>query len=129
MLEGDDKLAVLGDADVFVLPSYGENFGFSVVEAMVCGVPVIISDKVAIWREVETGGAGKVAPCNGNSFAEAMLSLLNSPDVAERMSENGKTLVRKRFQWSSVALDLENAYRSILSGALSGVSVAKKYIE
>jgi glycosyltransferase involved in cell wall biosynthesis len=75
---------------------------------------------------VEAERAGKVAPCNGNSFAEAMLSLLNSPDVAERMGENGKTLVRKRFQWSSVALDLENAYRSILSGALSSVRVAKK---
>jgi glycosyltransferase involved in cell wall biosynthesis len=125
MLEGDDKLAVLGDADVFVLPSYDENFGFSVVEAMVCGVPVIISDKVAIWPEVETGGAGKVVPCDVNRFAEGMLSLLNSPDVAQRMGENGKTLVRKRFQWSSVALDLETAYRSIVSGSIPNSCVLR----
>ena len=125
MLEGDDKLAVLGDADVFILPSYWENFGFSVVEAMACGVPVIISDRVAIWREVEAEGAGKVAPCNSNSFAEAMLSILNSPDVAELMGESGKTLVRKRFQWSSVALDLENAYRSILSASISNSGVRR----
>jgi glycosyltransferase involved in cell wall biosynthesis len=125
ILEGNDKLAALGDADVFVLPSYSENFGFSVVEAMACGVPVIISDRVGIWREVEAEGAGKVAPCNGNSFAEAMLSLLNSPDVAERMGENGKTLVRKRFQWSSVALDLETAYRSILSGSISNSGIRR----
>jgi len=125
MLEGDDKLAALGAADVFVLPSYSENFGFSVVEAMACGVPVIISDKVAIWREVEAGGAGEVAPCDVNRFAEAVLGLLNSPDQAGQMGENGKTLVRKRFQWSSVALDLENAYRSILSGVLSEFSSAE----
>jgi glycosyltransferase involved in cell wall biosynthesis len=110
---------------VFILPSYGENFGFSVVEAMACGVPVIISDRVGIWREVEAEEAGKVAPCNGNRFAEAMLSLLNSPDVAELMGENGKKLVRKRFQWSSVALDLENAYRSILSGSISNSGVRR----
>lgn len=115
MLLGDDKLAAFQDADVFVLPSYSENFGISVVEAMACGVPVVVSDKVNIWEEVEAVGAGKVAPCEVQRFAEAMLDLLDNPEAAQQMGENGKALVREHFQRSSVALKAEEAYRSILS--------------
>ena len=48
MLNGVDKLAVLNDADLFILSSYSENYGISVVEAMICELPVIISDQVNI---------------------------------------------------------------------------------
>ncbi len=64
MLLGPDKFAVLRDASMFVLPSYSENFGLAVIEAMAAGLPVIISDKVNIWREVHAGGAGRVIPCD-----------------------------------------------------------------
>ncbi len=119
MLTGEDKLSILKDADVFALPSYSENFGISVVEAMACGVPVVISDKVNIWREVVAGGAGRVAPCNADRFADIILDLLDNPEMAKQMGDKGKTLVKKRFQWSDVALVLENAYRSIISGQIS----------
>jgi glycosyltransferase involved in cell wall biosynthesis len=49
-------------SDAFVLPSHQENFGIAVVEALACGLPVLISDKVNIWREVTADGAGFVAP-------------------------------------------------------------------
>ncbi len=119
MLTGEDKLSVLHDADVFVLPSYTENFGISVVEAMACGLPVIISDKVNIWREVAESGAGKVAPCDPDRFAEIILDLLDNPEMAKQMGRKGKALVKKRFQWSKIALALEDAYRSIISGQIS----------
>ena len=48
-------------AEVYVLPSHQENFGISVVEALACGLPVLISNKVNIWREVEAAKAGLVA--------------------------------------------------------------------
>ena len=115
MLTGKDKLAVLRDADIFVLPSYSENFGISVVEAMACGVPVVISDKVNIWREVAESGAGSVATCDANRFTEIMLELIDNPQTANQMGEKGKALVKERYQWSSVALALEDAYRSIIS--------------
>lgn len=120
MLQGDDKLAVLRDAEMFVLPSYSENFGISVVEAMACGVPVIISDKVNIWREVEANGAGRVAPCDVERFAEEMLGLLDEPEEATRIGENGRALVKKRFQWPSVAVALQEVYYSLCSGKSSG---------
>lgn len=62
MLAGDLKWGALRAAEVFILPSHQENFGLAVVEALACGVPVLISDKVNLWREIEADGAGFVAP-------------------------------------------------------------------
>jgi len=115
MLLGEKKLAVLRDADIFVLPSYTENFGISVIEAMACGLPVVISDKVNIWREIQDSGSGKVVPCDSNRFAEAISELLKDTNTAKQMGEKGKLLVKERFQWSNVALSLEDVYRSIIS--------------
>ncbi|MHB1407221.1 MAG: glycosyltransferase [Desulfitobacteriaceae bacterium] len=115
MLQGEHKLAVLHDADMFVLPSYSENFGISVIEAMACGLPVIISDKVNIWREVEAGGAGKVVPCRVEDLQEAILELVEKPELAKQMSSQGKNLVRTRFQWSSIAVALQEAYQYLIS--------------
>lgn len=64
MLEGSMKWAALRAADVFVLPSHQENFGLSVAEALACGVPVLMSNKVNIWREVQEDGAALVEPDN-----------------------------------------------------------------
>ena len=54
------KWGAIRGADALVLPSHCENFGISVAEALGCGVPVLISNKVNIWREVESSGAGLV---------------------------------------------------------------------
>jgi glycosyltransferase involved in cell wall biosynthesis len=62
MLRGDAKWGAFYASEVFVLPSHQENFGIAVVEALACHVPVLISDKVNIWREIEADGAGLVAP-------------------------------------------------------------------
>jgi glycosyltransferase involved in cell wall biosynthesis len=62
MLQGDTKWGALYASEVFVLPSHQENFGIAVAEAMGCGLPVLISDKINIWREIEADGAGIVAP-------------------------------------------------------------------
>lgn len=61
MLKGNLKWGALRSAEAFLLPSHGENFGIAVVEAMACGTPVLISNKVNIWREIEAAGAGLVA--------------------------------------------------------------------
>ena len=58
MLHGDDKWGAFYAAEVFCLPSHQENFGIVVAEALACGKPVLISNKVNIWREIESDGAG-----------------------------------------------------------------------
>jgi glycosyltransferase involved in cell wall biosynthesis len=60
MLTGNLKWGAFGAADAFILPSHQENFGIAVVEALACGTPVLISDKVNTWREIVNDGAGFV---------------------------------------------------------------------
>jgi glycosyltransferase involved in cell wall biosynthesis len=60
MLQGDLKWGAFYAAEVFALPSHQENFGIVVAEALACGKPVLISNKVNIWREIEADQAGFV---------------------------------------------------------------------
>ncbi|QUN30588.1 glycosyltransferase [Cupriavidus sp. KK10] len=60
MLQGDEKWGAFHSAEVFCLPSHQENFGIAVAEALACGKPVLISNKVNIWREIENDGVGFV---------------------------------------------------------------------
>jgi glycosyltransferase involved in cell wall biosynthesis len=60
MIQGDAKWGALYGCEAFILPSHQENFGIAVVEAMACNKPVLISNKVNIWREIENANAGIV---------------------------------------------------------------------
>ena len=60
MLKGDVKWGAFRSAEALILPSHQENFGFVVAEAMACATPVLISNKVNIWREVEASRGGLV---------------------------------------------------------------------
>ena len=60
MLQGDQKWGAFAASEVFCLPSHQENFGIVVAEALACGKPVLISNKVNIWREIQADGAGFV---------------------------------------------------------------------
>jgi glycosyltransferase involved in cell wall biosynthesis len=114
MLQGGDKLAVLKDADIFALPSYSENFGIAVVEAMACGLPVVISNKVNIWREIEEAKAGLVTTCNADEVAGALSILLDDENLRFRIIEAGKSLVSRKFNWDVVVNEVMKAYRDII---------------
>lgn len=114
MLEGRDKLAAFADAAVFVLPSYSENFGIAVAEAMACGVPVAISEAVNIWHDVKTARAGLVSPCNADAIARDLTSILSSPGRAVAMGERGRALAREKYSWDGIAPALEAAYEQVL---------------
>jgi glycosyltransferase involved in cell wall biosynthesis len=113
-LNGDEKLAALADADLFVLPSYSENFGLSVVEAMASRLPVVISDEVAIHHEVAAGQAGLVTSCQGLSLTAALAALVADADLRERMGQAGRRLVESRFSAEAMTAAVLAMYHEIL---------------
>jgi glycosyltransferase involved in cell wall biosynthesis len=85
MLQGDLKWGAFRAAEAFILPSHQENFGIVVAEAMACEKPVLISNKVNIWREVEAARAGLVATDDIDGIQELLGTFLRLPDDAKRV--------------------------------------------
>jgi glycosyltransferase involved in cell wall biosynthesis len=115
MMLGQEKAALLKRSDCFVLPSYSENFGIAVVEAMATGLPVIISNKVNIWREIEAACAGLVVNPRAPEVADAMLAVLQNPRLAKEMGERGRRLARDKFSWRSAGSQLIRLYEQVVS--------------
>jgi glycosyltransferase involved in cell wall biosynthesis len=110
MLSGDLKGGALCAAEVLILPSHQENFGIVVAEAMACGTPVLISNKVNIWREIVADGAGLVA----NDDLDGTIKLLQewlamSPDEQQNMQRKAKECFIKRFEIYQAAQSLVDA--------------------
>lgn len=112
-LTGEEKEAAFADADIFVLPSYSENFGIAAAEAMACGLPVVLSDQVGIHQEVAEAQAGAVVPCRTEELAQALLRLVRDAQLRSQMGENGKSLVNSQFSLETVTGRLIETYVQI----------------
>ena len=107
MLQGDAKWGAFHAAEVFCLPSHQENFGIVVAEALGCGKPVLISDKVNIWREIEADGAGIVRSDTVEGTVDALRTWLAlSPEAQDRVRDAGQQCFENRYRIERVAADL-----------------------
>lgn len=113
MLEGEDKAAAYSESDVFVLPSYSENFGMALAEAMLFGLPVITTKYVGIAPDILKSKAGIIIDKDVEELAGAILNLLENAALRAKMGKNGKELVKKEFSASVVADKFLKLYNDI----------------
>jgi glycosyltransferase involved in cell wall biosynthesis len=121
-----DVIQAYVDADVFVLPSYTENFGMTVVEAMACGCPVVISDQVNIWREVQEEGAGLVVSLEPAQIADAICRVLEDKEAAREMGRRGRSAAERRYAWPQIVEQLTDIYRRLIAEKTAGRRRPKK---
>ena len=110
---GDDKRRLLDAADVFVLPSYDENFGLAVAEAMAASLPVIVSRDVALSPDVVESRAGLSVSLNAGELAAAIAALIGDSDLRRDMGANARVLASRRFAWPVVARQLADLYERV----------------
>jgi len=115
MLIGDEVLELLRDTDIFVLPSYTENFGIAVAEAMACGLPVVVSNKVNIYRDVLKAGAGLVTNCDSNEISDAFFQLLENEKRRKTLGRAGVKLVKEKYSPDKVVKNVIKLYHSVLN--------------
>ncbi|MGK7875563.1 MAG: hormogonium polysaccharide biosynthesis glycosyltransferase HpsP [Xenococcaceae cyanobacterium] len=109
---GDMKLGLLQDADLFVLPSYYENFGIAVAEAMVAGTPVVISNQVYIWEKVQEAEAGWVSYCEVEDLTQKLRLALQDADERKRRGLNARNYALKHYSWQAIARQMIQAYHT-----------------
>ena len=105
------------DADVFVLSSYTENFGMTVAETMACGCPVVISDQVNIWREVQEEGAGLVVGLDPPKIANTICRVLSDKEAAGEMGKRCRMAAEKRYSWPRIVDQMTQMYREVIEEA------------
>jgi glycosyltransferase involved in cell wall biosynthesis len=113
---GDAKWEVYRDADLFILPTFSENFGIVVPEALACGVPVITTEGTP-WKELNERACGWWIPLGVETLAQALRKALNLSDVERRqMGIRGRRLVEEKYTWSVSAKSMKALYAWILDG-------------
>lgn len=113
---GSDKTALMMAARALVLPSYSENFGNVVLEAMAAGRPVIVTPEVGVANLVQESGAGMVVEGAPSSLGPALSSLAMDAVLGNEMGARGR-YAAQRYSWDSVAAQMESLYQSIIDRA------------
>jgi len=112
---GDEKWSFLKSADLFVLPTYSENFGVVVAEALAVGVPVITT-KGAPWQELETHRCGWWIELTVSSLVKTLNKAIHtSPDDLCEMGVRGRKLVQEKYDIKAVAENVRDLYIWALS--------------
>ncbi len=115
---GELKASLLQAADLFVLPSYYENFGIAVAEAMLAGIPVVISDQVHICQQIRDSESGWVGTTDVSALVDLIQAALENPAERQRRGLNAYKYALENFSWDAIALATIQAYQKILANKL-----------
>lgn len=112
---GAEKAGLLTSADLFVLPTAQENFGYAALEALQHGTPVVTTAGMDLWPELLHSGAGFLADRDALAIATQMASLLRDPEGTAQLGENGRRWVAAHFDNDATYRCFERFYYSAIS--------------
>jgi glycosyltransferase involved in cell wall biosynthesis len=107
--------ALLGQATVYCLPSFGEPFGMSALEAMACGRPLVVTDAGGLGHLVAPAGGVRVPVGDAGALARAIVDLLGAPQRRREMGAFNQARVGERYAWERVVAQLEEVYADVVA--------------
>jgi glycosyltransferase involved in cell wall biosynthesis len=110
---GSEKELLFAAARVFVLSSYSENFGNTLLEAMRRRVPVVVTQEVGAADIVRESGGGLVVAGDPHPLGAAICQLTSDVNRARSMGETGQRHAKAHYSWTSVAIRMEDLYQSL----------------
>jgi glycosyltransferase involved in cell wall biosynthesis len=108
---GPLKLSLYQSADLFVLPTSQENFGFVFIEALACGLPVVTTKGVDIWPELQASGAATIAGGDPDAVAAAVAATLTDGTDLRRLGALGREWAFRELDVTSIVERFAGMYR------------------
>ncbi|EGD54320.1 glycosyltransferase family 4 protein [Gordonia neofelifaecis] len=121
-LDDAELAGLLASAEVACVPSLYEGFSLPAVEAMSCGTPLVATRAGAIPEVVgeDEEAAVLVPPRDAGALAQALLRLLEDPDLAARIGAGGRERATRRYSWSAVAKATADRYQAAVDAVAEG---------
>lgn len=113
-LQGLQKSQAFAAADVFVLPSFSENFGIAAAEALAAGLPCVLAEGVAIAKEVAQAGAGSCVAPTPQALAAGLRRIMAEPQARAAMSANAERLAADRYSVNAMGRALRQLYGELV---------------
>lgn len=117
-IDGDLKASALAGAQLFVLPSFSENFGIAAAEALMAGLPCVLGHGVAIAADVVEAGAGVAVLPDPESIAAGLMQVMNAPEKRATMVANAIGLARSKYSAEAMGEKLIQLYSQLSTGVV-----------
>ena len=114
-LAGEEKLSAFAASTMFVLPSYSENFGIALVEALAAGLPCLTTEGVAVSEDVREREAGVVVAAGLGEVAAGLERILSDGPLRQRLGTNARRLAEERFSFEAMGTALKALYQQLAS--------------
>lgn len=112
---GEEKIKTIKSFDLYIQYSRWELFGISIIEAMLAGVPVAISEKCDYAKEIEASGGGIILPMNPSKAAEKILNLMKNRELLSEMGAKGRYWAEREFDPVRIADEMISFYENVIA--------------